>query len=230
MCEDLYAQCTYEAESDTNFPELTVAQTLDVAAKARTPHKVGPRLTSESKAKQRKDAILSSLGLTQSCDTKVGNDFVRGISGGERKRLSIAEVLVGGSIVQCWDNSTRGLDSGNAQNFLSTLRSLVNQKGSVAFVALYQASQKMYDVFDLVILLYEGRQIFFGSTSTAKAYFTRLGFVSPKGLPTGDFLTSLTNPAERVVRDGFESKVPRTVDDFTRRWNESEECALLINE
>ncbi len=159
---------------------------------------------------------------------KIGNDFVRGISGGERKRVSIAEVLIAGSSLQCWDNSTRGLDSANALEFVKALRLSTRITRSAAIVTLYQASQDIYNVFDNVVLLYEGRQIFFGSTFRAKTYFSDLGFVCPERAATSDFLTSLTNPVERVIRDGYELKVPRTPDEFARVWRDSPERAELL--
>lgn len=77
---------------------------------------------------------------------QVGNDFIRGISGGERKRVSIAEAAIGGSPLQCWDNSTRGLDSATALEFVRTLKVSTEVTGATAVVAIYQASQSIYDV------------------------------------------------------------------------------------
>lgn len=97
-------------------------------------------------------------------------------------------------------------------------------------MAIYQASQSAYDLFDKAIVLYEGRQIYFGKTTDAKAFFTRLGFVCPERQTTGDFLTSLTNPAERIVAPGFEARVPRTPDEFAKVWRESTEYAQLLRD
>ena len=163
-------------------------------------------------------------------DTRVGNDFVRGVSGGERKRVSIAEAALGGSPLQCWDNSTRGLDSATALEFVKTLRLSTSLSGSTAAVAIYQASQSIYDIFDKVVVLYEGRQIYFGPTTAAKAFFVNMGFHCAERAITGDFLTSLTNPAERVVREGFAHLVPHTPDEFAARWQQSEERAQLLKE
>ena len=79
-------------------------------------------------------------------------------------------------------------------------------------------------------LLYQGRQIFFGSVHTAKKYFTDLGFICPDRANTADFLTSLTKPAERVVREGYEDRVPRSPEDFARIWKSSTERANLQRE
>jgi ATP-binding cassette subfamily G (WHITE) protein 2 (PDR) len=79
-------------------------------------------------------------------------------------------------------------------------------------------------------VLYEGRQIFFGKTTDGKAFFVNMGFVCPDRQTDADFLTSMTSHLERIVRPGFEDRVPRTPDDFAQRWNESPERAVLLTE
>ncbi len=85
-------------------------------------------------------------------------------------------------------------------------------------------------MFDKVIVLYQGRQIYFGPISAAKQYFLDLGFVCADLATTADFLTSLTNPAERKVREGYELRVPRTPEDFERVWMASADRARLMQE
>lgn len=95
-------------------------------------------------------------------------------------------------------------------------------------VAIYQAPQSAYDQFDKAIVLYEGRQIYFGRTGDARAYFENLGFECPSRQTTADFLTSMTSAQERVVKAGFESKVPRTPDEFAAAWKNSPERKQLL--
>lgn len=142
--------------------------------------------------------------------------------------MSIAEAALGGAPLQAWDNSTRGLDSANAVEFCKTLRNSTDLLGATACVAIYQAPQSAYDYFDKAVVLYEGRQIYFGSTKTAKAYFENLGFECPARQTDADFLTSMTSAQERVVKPGWENRVPRTPDDFARLWKESPERAQLM--
>ena len=85
-------------------------------------------------------------------------------------------------------------------------------------------------VFDKVAVLYEGRQIFFGAKDEAKQYFIDMGYECPDRQTTADFLTSLTNPAERIVRPGFEGKVPQTPDEFSKAWKTSTVRARLMDE
>lgn len=171
--------------------------------------------------------VMAVFGLSHTYNTKVGNDYVRGVSGGERKRVSIAEMMVAGSPICAWDNSTRGLDSTSALKFVLALR-LSSDIGKHAHaVAMYQASQAIYDVFDKTTVLYDGRQIYYGPAHTAKAFFERQGWHCPARQTTGDFLTSVTNPDERIPRLGMEQKVPRTPEEFEQYWLSSPEFKAL---
>ena len=87
---------------------------------------------------------------------------------------------------------------------------------------------KPLQIFDKVILLYEGRQIYFGRTQEAKDFFITMGFQCPERQTTADFLSSLTSPLERAVRPGFEDKIPRTADEFSAAWKSSVEYAQLM--
>lgn len=201
----------------------------------------------------------------------VGNDYIRGVSGGERKRVrfvpflalvifscsvfltcsifySIAEMvrkltpfplkylghskicIVARAPIAAWDNSTRGLDSASALEFVKSLQITASLGGSCSLASTYQASQAIYDIFDKVIVLYEGREIYFGPCNHAEQYFSNMGWYNPPRQTTGDFLTSVTNPQERRPREGMENKVPRTCEEFERYWKSSPEYAALQRE
>ncbi|KAK2764595.1 hypothetical protein FQN54_009290 [Arachnomyces sp. PD_36] len=220
----------YQAETEIHFPQLTAGETLLFAALARAPANRFPGVTREQYAEHMRDVIMACYGLSHTINTKVGNEFIRGVSGGERKRISIAETTLSGSPLQCWDNSTRGLDSSTALEFVKTLRLSTKYAGSTAIVAIYQASQSIYDIFDKALVLYEGRQIYFGHANDAKRFFVEMGFYCPDRQTTADFLTSLTNPAERRVRSGYEHLVPQTPDEFAERWRDSADRKALLGE
>lgn len=134
------------------------------------------------------------------------------------------------SPIGCWDNSTRGLDSATALEFVRSLRMSSDLLGTSHAVAIYQASQAIYDVFDKVIVLYEGRQIYFGYAANARAYFEEMGWYCPPRQTTGDFLTSVTNHHERKPRDGYGLRVPRTSLEFEHCWRQSPEFRRLQEE
>jgi ABC-type multidrug transport system permease subunit/ABC-type multidrug transport system ATPase subunit len=173
---------------------------------------------------------MATFGIKHTINTKVGNEFVRGVSGGERKRVTIAEACLSGAPLQAWDNSTRGLDSANAIEFCKTLRIECEVANAAAMVAIYQAPQSAYDIFDKAIVLYEGRQIFFGDSRKAKQFFVDMGFYCPPRQTDADFLTSMTSAVERIPQKGMEDKVPRTPDEFAAAWKNSKEYKALIAE
>lgn len=113
---------------------------------------------------------------------------------------------------------------------MKALRNSSNLAGTANAVAIYQASQAIYDIFDKVVVLYEGRQIFFGPCGAAVEYFTNMGWHRPSRQTSGDFLTALTNPQERQARDGMDDRVPRTADEFEEYWKKSPEYEALKQE
>ncbi|TGZ78451.1 hypothetical protein EX30DRAFT_322445 [Ascodesmis nigricans] len=230
MHKNFRGEVIYQAETDVHFPNLTVGQTLDFAAKARAPRNRPANVSREQWAEHNRAVVMAIFGLSHTYNTKVGNDFIRGVSGGERKRVSIAEVALARSPLQCWDNSTRGLDSATAVEFVKNLRMNTDLTGTACLLAIYQAPQSAYDMFDKVVVLYEGKQIFFGKTTEARAYFESLGFVCPPRSTTADFCTAVTSPAERIVAPGFENRAPRTAEEFAQRWKESQARQALLRE
>ncbi|KAH0541819.1 hypothetical protein FGG08_003702 [Glutinoglossum americanum] len=176
------------------------------------------------------DALVTTLGLRQTLETKVGNEYVHGISGGERKRVSLAEMLATQASVGYWDNPTRGLDASTSLEFIKVLRTSTKIARSTAIVALYQAGENLTVEFDRVTVLYLGRQIFFGALPDAEKHFTSLGFYREPRQTTADFLTGITDPAGIRVKEGWEARVPHGPDDFVRAWKESRYYAALQDE
>ncbi|ROW08296.1 hypothetical protein VMCG_03196 [Cytospora schulzeri] len=220
-------EAVYTAEVDVHFPMLTVGDTLTFAARARSPRQIPGNIPKSLFTNHVRDVVMAMFGISHTINTRVGNEYVRGVSGGERKRVTISEAALSGAPLQCWDNSTRGLDSANAVEFCKTLRLQTELFCSTAVVSIYQAPQSAYDLFDKATVLYEGRQIFFGPAGEARQYFINLGFDCPPRQTTPDFLTSMTSSLERVVRPGFESKAPRTPDEFAAAWKASNEYKRL---
>ena len=110
----------YQAEADIHFPQLTVGQTLQFAALGRTPKNRLPGVSREVYARHLRDVVMAIFGISHTVNTRLGNDFIRGVSGGERKRVSIAEMMTTRARVQAWDGSTRGLDAATAVSATST--------------------------------------------------------------------------------------------------------------
>ncbi|KAG6329971.1 hypothetical protein ID866_9119 [Astraeus odoratus] len=123
---------------DIHIATLTVAQSLDFALSTKTPGPKGrlPGVTQEEFKHTVRETLLKMLNISHTRNTLVGDQFVRGISGGERKRVSIAEMMATRARVQCWDNSTRGLDASTALDFARSLRIMTDVLGQTTFVTL----------------------------------------------------------------------------------------------
>ncbi|KAI4255334.1 MAG: hypothetical protein LQ352_002620 [Teloschistes flavicans] len=209
-------EVNYNPEDDQHLPSLNVWQTLKFSLMNKT------RKRHRAEIDTIINALLKMFGISHTKKTLVGNEMVRGISGGERKRVSIAETLATKSTVVCWDNSTRGLDASTALDYANSLRIMTDVSDRTTLVTLYQAGEGIYELMDKVLVIDEGRMMYQGPASEAKQYFFDLGFVSPDRQTTADFLTSVTDPNQRIFREGFELSAPRTPTDFERIFKTSE--------
>lgn len=217
-------EVVYNPEDDLHYATLSVRNTFDFALKTRTPGKAS-RNEGESRKDYRSEflkVVAKLFWIEHTLGTKVGDEFVRGVSGGEKKRVSIAEAMITKASIQCWDNSTRGLDASTALEYVQSLRSLTNMAHISTSVALYQAGESLYDLFDKVVLIDQGKCLYFGPTEDAAAYFEDLGFSRPARWTTADFLTSVSDEHEREVREGYEDRIPRSAEQFEDAYRNSE--------
>ena len=215
-------EAVYNPEEDVHLPTLTVGQTLGFALDTRTP---GTRPQGVSKKDFKKkviDLLLRMFNIEHTINGIVGNSSVRGISGGERKRVSIAEVMITNATVCGWDNPTRGLDASTAADCAKCLRIVTNVYSTTTFVSLHQASQSIYEQFDKVMVIDKGRQVFFGPAKEARAYFEGLGFKEKPRQTTPDYLTGCTDSFEREYKDGMsDANAPSDAASLVRAFDES---------
>ncbi|KAJ6520879.1 pleiotropic drug resistance ABC transporter [Mycena vulgaris] len=196
----------YCPEDDVHFPTLTVEQTLRFAAKLRAPQ-AQARVMSQGRDEyvdSMVEILCTIFGLRHVRGTPVGDNAIRGVSGGEKKRVSIAEALATRMRIGAWDNSTRGLDASTALEFGRALRIATDVSRVATIVSIYQASETLYSLFDKVCVLSEGRMVYFGPADQAREYFTSLGYApQAERQTTPDFIVSVTDPAGRIVRPGL---------------------------
>ncbi|AOA65255.1 Plasma membrane ATP-binding cassette (ABC) transporter [Komagataella phaffii CBS 7435] len=223
MMKDYKGYVIYNPELDTHFPHITVKQTIDFALKMKTPAKRVDGIPRKKYIDTMRDLWCTVFGLRHTYGTKVGNDFIRGVSGGERKRVSIVEALATGASVYAWDNATRGLDASTALEFTQAIRTSTNLLNASGMVAIYQAGENIYELFDKVCVLYNGKQVYFGPAEKARKYFEDMGWYKPPRMTTPEFLTAVTDPSGRFIREGFKNKVPENSEDFEQYWLNSPE-------
>lgn len=137
---------------------------------------------------------MAELNLSRCAETVVGDSLARGISGGERKRVSIAhEMLVEPSLL-ILDEPTSGLDAKAAYGVAAMLGGLA-ARGKTVVTSVHQPSSRAYQVFDELLVMAEGRCIYFGKRSEAMAYFASVGFSPSFAMNPADFLLDLANGA-----------------------------------
>ncbi|KAF2999430.1 hypothetical protein E8E13_007547 [Curvularia kusanoi] len=179
--------------------------------------------------------VLARLfGIDHILGTKVGDHKIQGVSGGERRRVSLAEAFITCPDLLCYDNPTAGLDSSTALEFVQMLHEYARQTHMGVAMSLYQGSDEMVHLFDKALIINSGRCIYYGPMSSAKAYFEDLGFACPQMMSITDFLNSMSaDPRARQLREGVEPwKVPQSPDEFAQAFRQSQignELALKLD-
>ena len=217
-------EVNYNPEDDVHMADLNVWQTFIFALLNKT------KKRERSEVNTIANALMRMFGISHTKYTKVGNEYVRGVSGGERKRVSIAETLATKSSVLCWDNSTRGLDASTALDYAKSLRIMTDVSNKATITTLYQAGEGIYEQMDKVLVVDAGRCIFQGPANDARQYFIDLGFYCPERQTTADFLTACTDPNERRFRAGYEHRCPRSAEELEAAFRNSSSYQKVLRD
>ncbi|KAF3903928.1 hypothetical protein ABW21_db0203907 [Orbilia brochopaga] len=175
-------------QEDTCMPTLTVYETILNSALLRLPRD----MDFQSK-KTRVMEVMSQLGVLGIQDSLIGSEEgERGISGGERRRVSIACELVTSPAILFLDEPTSGLDAYNAYNVIECLVSLAQNYNRTIIFTIHQPRSNIVALFDQLVLLAKGRMVYSGEFKLCQDYFANLGYPCPPGFNIADFLVDLT--------------------------------------
>ncbi|KAJ4901149.1 ABC transporter G family member 21 [Raphanus sativus] len=178
----------FVTQEDVLYPHLTVMETLTYTALLRLPKE----LTRKEKIEQA-ETVVSDLGLTRCSNSVIGGGLVRGISGGERKRVSIGQEMLVNPSLLLLDEPTSGLDSTTAARIVATLRTLA-RGGRTVVTTIHQPSSRLYRMFDKVLVLSEGSPIYSGDSGRVIEYFGSIGFQPGSSfINPADFVLDLAN-------------------------------------
>ncbi|CAN1171478.1 Pleiotropic drug resistance protein 2 [Linum perenne] len=165
------------------------------------------------------DYVLKILGLDICADTVVGDDMRRGISGGQKKRVTTGEMLTGPAKVFFMDEISTGLDSSTTYNIINFLKQIAHIMGETIVVSLLQPSPETFNLFDDIILLAESQIVYRGPKSQILQFFQSQGFECPDRKSVPDFIQEVTSK-----KDQFRYWVNQTrpyrfipVPDFAKR-------------
>lgn len=202
----------YVMQDDVLYPMLTVEETLLFAAKLRL-----PRSLSDSKKKKRVEALIEQLGLKDAAHTVIGDEGHRGVSGGERRRVSIGIGIVHDPIILFLDEPTSGLDSTSAYMVVNVLKRIA-QSGSIVVMSVHQPSYRIVSLLDRLLVLSRGETIYNGSPSNLPLYMENFGLPVPEE----------ANPIEYaldIVRD-MEGSTKGTLDMVEFNKSSAYSCTL----
>ncbi|XP_031377217.1 ABC transporter G family member 14 [Punica granatum] len=192
----------FVTQDDVLYPHLTVLETLLFTALLRLPNS----LNRDEKLRH-VEGIISELGLGRCQNSMIGGPLFRGISGGEKKRVSIGQEMIINPSLLLLDEPTSGLDSTTAQRIINTVKRLA-AGGRTVVTTIHQPSSRLYHMFDKVVLLSEGSPIYYGPASTALDYFSSIGFSTSMTVNPADLLLDLANglsPDSKNAIDQVES-------------------------
>ncbi|XP_074898132.1 ATP-binding cassette sub-family G member 8 [Buteo buteo] len=187
-------------QDDRLLPHLTVRETLLFVAKLRL-----PKFFSDSQRKKRVEDVIAELRLRQCANTRVGNEYLRGVSGGERRRVSIGVQLLWNPGILILDEPTSGLDSFTAHNLVITLSRLA-RGNRLVLLSLHQPRSDIFQLFDLVLLMTSGVTVYSGTARDMVQYFTELGYPCPKYSNPADFYVDLTSINKQTAEKEMESR------------------------
>ncbi|KAF3334923.1 pleiotropic drug resistance protein 3-like isoform X3 [Carex littledalei] len=139
------------------------------------------------------DYIIKLLGLEVCADTMVGNDMIRGISGGQRKRVTSGEMMVGPSRVLFMDEISTGLDSSTTYQIVNALSRSIHILQGTAVISLLQPAPETYNLFDDIILISDGQIVYQGPREHVLEFFESMGFQCPERKGVADFLQEVTS-------------------------------------
>lgn len=192
----------YVRQDDRLLAHLTVKETLMFVAQLKLPSSF-----SKEDIENRVDGVISELGLRHVWDTKIGNEESRGVSGGERRRVSIGIQMLLDPSILFLDEPTSGLDSFTAHSLVETLSKMAQNTRTV-LMSIHQPRSDIFELFDLVMILSRGRMVYFGKATEMVSYFTSIGHPCP----------SLTNPCDYYVDLGT---VDPTSDETERETKQT---------
>jgi ABC-type multidrug transport system ATPase subunit len=185
---------TYVMQDDALYPLLTVRETFRYAARLRVGDHKGKAYLEELVTE-----TIELLGLDKCADTIIGDDLHRGVSGGEKRRVTIGCEIISSPAIIYLDEPTSGLDSTTALQVVETLKNLC-RKGRTVIVTVHQPSMRVFQSFDDVLFLNDGKAVYYGPVDDLVDYTKSKGGVVPPYANVPELFLELVDEAEKDGR------------------------------
>ncbi|KAI9916685.1 hypothetical protein PsorP6_016796 [Peronosclerospora sorghi] len=237
---------SYVHQRDKHNPTLTVKETLEFAhacAGGGLPERDAQFFTNgtpeENKAaldaaravfKHFPDIVIQQLGLDNCQHTIVGDAMTRGVSGGERKRVTTGEMEFGNKYVLLMDEISTGLDSAATFDIITTQRRIAKKFRKTIVISLLQPSPEVFDLFDNVMILNDGYVMYHGPRAEALGYFENLGFKCPPRRDVADFLLDLGTDKQSQYEVAASKLIPRSANQYAEMFTRSAIYQRMMDE
>jgi len=202
---------SYVSQEDALLGDFTVRETLWFAARFFYGYNVPT-----ADLKEKIETLIDAIGLRSCADTIVGTIFFKGLSGGQRRRLSIAVELISSPSILLLDEPTSGLDSASAYAVMNQLKNLANLGHSIV-ATIHQPSSEIWARFDQFMLMAQGSTVFVGEASLASKFFESFGYSCPAQFNPADYIIGLVNTDFEIEL----FKRPSSIDELAVAFKKS---------
>ncbi|XPS99179.1 hypothetical protein M3J09_008359 [Ascochyta lentis] len=209
---------SYVEQEDALIGSLTVRETLHFAAQLALPSSV-----SKSDRKARIQGLLASFGLHDQADTIIGTPIRKGVSGGQKRRVSVAAQLMTSPKILFLDEPTSGLDSAASWEVMSFVKELAKKHKLLVIASIHQPSTTTFELFDKLMLLSKGKVAYNGPVSNIRGYFSGLGYEMPMYMNPAEYVIQLVNTD--FTRD--HTKSSQQLSHLHTSWSRSPNAELI---
>ncbi|OMH83246.1 ABC transporter G family member 7 [Zancudomyces culisetae] len=210
---------SYVMQDDILFPTLTVYETLLYSAQL----KIDSSKYDMANKRERVEEVIKRLRLTQARNTLIGDEAVRGVSGGERKRVSIGVEIITEPELIMLDEPTSGLDSNSAENVMRIIKNITREKNLITVSSIHQPNARTFSLFDKVILLTGGKIVYFGPTEKALDYFLSIGYECPAHENPADFFINMMTVDTNTEEAMEESR--QRIEHLKKSWENNQKSS-----
>jgi len=237
MPSELRRISCYVEQEEALLGALTVRETLYFAAKISLPSYVQHyfpgasctnlnRSVTKAERMHRIEALLSAIGLSRQANVIVGTPIRTGISGGQKRRLTVASQLITGPKAIFLDEPTSGLDSQAAYEVMSFVKNIAVKYNLLVVASIHQPATSTFGLFDQLLLLSQGRTVYNGSIHGVGNYFERQGYPMPQYINPAEFVLGLISTDFATNQELAESKLQALMEG----WDNSSEALMVEHE
>ncbi|XP_058096885.1 ABC transporter G family member 1-like [Magnolia sinica] len=216
-----FGTSAYVTQDDTLMTTLTVREAVYYSAQLQLPD-----LMPKSEKKQRAETTIKEMGLQDAMNTRIGGWVTKGLSGGQKRRVSICIEMLMCPKLMFLDEPTSGLDSAASYHVMSRIVSLARQGGRTIIASIHQPSSEVFELFNNLCLLSAGRTVYFGPVSSANEFFALNGFPCPSlRNPSDHFLRTINKDFDEDIEQGPGTKsTAEVIDVLVKSYKSSLTC------